>query len=94
MHGNGGFAGRPPDSSTRAPFRDSALQHGFAAAYTDTGHDRRAEPLATFAHNNLQKEIDKVSVNGRCTWRGHRVDSDENSETWVITSIHPVEVKK
>jgi hypothetical protein len=58
MHGNGGFAGRPPAS--RADIRHQALQNGFATAYTNTGHDAGREPLATFAHNNLQKVIDYV----------------------------------
>lgn len=35
-----------------------AVANGFAAASTDTGRDARAEPLATFAHDNLAKEID------------------------------------
>ena len=58
MYGNGGFAGTSPDSEGRARTRESALLNGFATAYTDTGHDRRFEPLATFAYNNLQMEID------------------------------------
>ncbi len=58
MHGNGGFAGLPPGNPNRARIRDRALQHGFATAYTDTGHDGRVEPLGTFAYNNRQKEID------------------------------------
>ncbi len=56
MYGNGGFAGGAP--STKAEFRDQALRHGFATAYTNTGHDSRQEPLATFAYNNLQKTVD------------------------------------
>ncbi len=58
MHGNGGYAGTPPDEPNRVNIKKQALRHGFATAYTNTGHDRRVEPLATFAHNNLQKEID------------------------------------
>jgi feruloyl esterase len=56
MHGNGGFAGGHP--STKADHRNNALRHGFATANTNTGHDSRREPLASFAHNNLQKTID------------------------------------
>ena len=56
MHGNGGFAGRPP--SSRANVRKRALQNGFATAYTNTGHDSQREPGASFAYNNLQKTID------------------------------------
>ena len=58
MYGNGGYAGTPPETPNKARQRDKGLRHGFATAYTDTGHDRRVEPLATFAHDNLQKEID------------------------------------
>ncbi len=56
MYGNGGFAGSPP--SARAAVRDRALRNGFATAYTNTGHDARTEPGATFAHDNLQKTLD------------------------------------
>ena len=58
MHGNGGYAGGPPDSDGTIQTAGRALAHGFATAYTDTGHDRRVEPLGTFARNNLGKEID------------------------------------
>ena len=58
MHGNGGFAGLPPEAPQRAAARREALRYGFASAYTDTGHDSRVEPLATFAHDNLAKVID------------------------------------
>ncbi len=58
MHGNGGFAGRPPDSPGVENRRDQALKRGFATAYTNTGHDRQREPLATFAYNEVEKTID------------------------------------
>ena len=58
MHGNGGFAGTSPGAPQRVAARGAALRHGFATAYTDTGHDSRVEPLATFAHDNLAKVID------------------------------------
>jgi feruloyl esterase len=57
MFGNGGFAGEPFDADGRVLHRNSALQHGFAVAATNTGHDLAAEPLATFA-TNRQKLID------------------------------------
>jgi hypothetical protein len=56
MHGNGGFAGGHP--SSKADHRNRALQNGFATANTNTGHDSRTEPGASFAYNNLQKTID------------------------------------
>ena len=58
MSGNGGFAGTPPNAPNRVRSARHALSHGFAATYTDTGHDSTVEPLASFALNNLQKEID------------------------------------
>ena len=58
MHGNGGYAGNPPDSAGTLRTAGQALARGFATAYTDTGHDSRVEPLGTFAHDNLGKEID------------------------------------
>lgn len=56
MYGNGGFAGNPP--SSRADVRDRALENRFATAYTNTGHDARQQPGASFAHDDLQKTID------------------------------------
>lgn len=58
MQGNGGYAGNAPDSEGTLVTAHRAVAHGFAAATTDTGHDSRVEPLATFAHNNRAKEID------------------------------------
>ena len=51
MRGNGGYAGRQPTKG----FENHA---GYAVAYTDTGHDAKVEPLATFAYNNRAAEID------------------------------------
>ncbi|MDA1093993.1 MAG: tannase/feruloyl esterase family alpha/beta hydrolase [Acidobacteria bacterium] len=58
MQGNGGYAGNAPDAEGTLRTAMRAVANGFAAASTDTGHDARAEPLATFAHDNLAKEID------------------------------------
>jgi feruloyl esterase len=58
MIGNGGHAGEGPDDPGRALQRASALQHGFAIATTNTGHDARKEPQATFVLSNPQKAID------------------------------------
>ncbi|HEX8485341.1 tannase/feruloyl esterase family alpha/beta hydrolase [Sphingomonas sp.] len=57
MTGNGGYGGQPVDTFY-AQYRDTAIRHGFATAATNTGHDARAEPDATFAARNLQKKID------------------------------------
>ena len=58
MQGNGGYAGNAPDAEGTLRTAMRAVSHGFAAASTDTGHDGRVEPLGTFAHDNLAKEID------------------------------------
>jgi hypothetical protein len=57
MYGNGGYAGEPVESLGRVTSRHAALRRGFAVASSDTGHDRVAEPLATFALNR-QKLLD------------------------------------
>jgi hypothetical protein len=58
MIGNGGFAGETPETLYRPLYRAAALRQGFTTATTNTGHDAREEPLASFAHHNLQKRID------------------------------------
>jgi hypothetical protein len=57
LTGNGGFAGDSLDSPQRLLLRSIAMRRGFAAAVTNTGHDGRDEPLATFAVNR-QKLLD------------------------------------
>jgi len=58
MIGNGGHAGEALDDAGRVAQRNGALQHGFAFAQTNTGHDSRKEPGATFVMSNPQKAID------------------------------------
>ena len=58
MHGNGGYAGESLDDEVGHLARLKAVRHGFAATFTNTGHDAATEPGGTWAHNNLQKEID------------------------------------
>ena len=58
MIGNGGHAGESLDDAARATQRSEALQRGFAFAQTNTGHDARQEPGATFVLSNPQKAID------------------------------------
>jgi feruloyl esterase len=58
MIGNGGHAGEALDDPGRAGQRNTALQLGFAFAQTNTGHDSRKEPGATFVMSNPQKAID------------------------------------
>jgi hypothetical protein len=58
MIGNGGHAGEALDDPGRVSQRDAALKVGFAVAQTNTGHDARKEPGATFVLSNPQKAID------------------------------------
>ena len=58
MHGNGGYAGESLDDAVGHLARLKAARYGFAAAFTNTGHDADTEPGGTWAHNNPQKEID------------------------------------
>jgi hypothetical protein len=58
MIGNGGHAGEAMDDPGRVSQRNAALQLGFAFAQTNTGHDARKEPGASFVMSNPQKAID------------------------------------
>jgi feruloyl esterase len=58
MIGNGGLAGQGPDDPRGAADRAAALEHGFAMASTNTGHDAAEEPGGTFVLSNPQKAID------------------------------------
>jgi feruloyl esterase len=58
MIGNGGHAGEALDNPGRVAQVRQALEHGFAVAQTNTGHDGRKEPGATFVLSNPQKAID------------------------------------
>ena len=58
MIGNGGHAGDSLDDPGRIAQRNGALQLGFAFAQTNTGHDARKEPGASFVLSTPQKAID------------------------------------
>jgi hypothetical protein len=58
MIGNGGHAGEDLENAARVSQRNAALQVGFAFAQTNTGHDSRKEPGATFVMSNPQKAVD------------------------------------
>ncbi len=58
MIGNGGHAGEAMDDPGRVAQRNAALQVGFAFAQTNTGHDARKEPGASFVLSNPEKAID------------------------------------
>lgn len=61
MFGNGGYAGENLTDASRQDTRNAALRQGFAVVQQNTGHDARAEPLGTFAENNLGKLVDYAS---------------------------------
>ncbi len=58
MIGNGGHAGEALDDPMRVSQITEALKVGFAVAQTNTGHDARKEPGASFVLSNPQKAID------------------------------------
>jgi feruloyl esterase len=58
MIGNGGHAGEALDDPGRVSQVRDALKVGFAVAQTNTGHDSRKEPGASFVMSNPQKAID------------------------------------
>jgi feruloyl esterase len=58
MIGNGGHAGESLDAPNRVSQRNAALEHGFAMASTNTGHDAAKEPGGSFVLSNPQKAID------------------------------------
>ncbi|MDQ2641330.1 MAG: tannase/feruloyl esterase family alpha/beta hydrolase [Pseudomonadota bacterium] len=58
MIGNGGHAGESLEDPGRTSQRDAALALGFAFAQTNTGHDSRREPGATFVLSDPRKAVD------------------------------------
>ena len=58
MIGNGGHAGQAVDDPMQVAQVKEALKRGFAIALTDTGHDSKKEPGASFVMSNPQKAID------------------------------------
>jgi hypothetical protein len=58
MIGNGGHAGESLNDPMRVSQINEALRVGFAVAQTNTGHDSRKEPGASFVMSNPQKAID------------------------------------
>jgi hypothetical protein len=43
------------------------------------------------ANSNLSKYLKNINIGDTVTWRGERVSADQNSETWLISSIDKVE---
>ena len=54
MRGGGGYAGQQPVKGRIDPLHNQ----GYVTASTDTGHDAARFPLASFAYNNRDGEID------------------------------------
>jgi len=52
MQGNGGFAGEALDAPERIANRNLALQNGFVAMQTNTGHDTPGQPVGAWAANH------------------------------------------
>jgi feruloyl esterase len=61
MFGNGGYAGENLAEASRQDTRNAALRQGFAVVQQNSGHDARAQPLGSFAENNLGKLVDYAS---------------------------------
>ena len=61
MFGNGGYAGENLAEASRQETRNAALREGFAVAQQNSGHDARAQPLGSFAENDLGKLVDYAS---------------------------------
>jgi feruloyl esterase len=58
MFGNGGYAGEDLAAPTRQALSANAMKAGFLTAQTNTGHDARTEPLATFATASYARTVD------------------------------------
>jgi len=58
MHGNGGDAGESLDHAPFHRLRMNAVRNGFAAAFTNTGHDAATEPVKVWARNDPAREAD------------------------------------
>jgi feruloyl esterase len=58
VHGNGGYGGQSVHGSYGVAARARAVSLGFAAAFTNLGHDAGRSPGATWAHDNREAEID------------------------------------
>lgn len=58
MHGNGGFAGESLDAPLGHRARMKAVRLGFAATFTNTGHDAASAPAGQWANDALASEVD------------------------------------
>ena len=57
VHGNGGYGGESIHETFGLATRISALGHGFAAAFTNLGHDAQSFDGARWAYNDREAEI-------------------------------------
>jgi hypothetical protein len=58
VHGNGAYGGHSVTGSYGLLDRQQALKHGFVTAFSNLGHDKKAEPGGSWAFNAIDKEID------------------------------------
>ena len=58
LHGNGGYGGESVHGRHGLAIRQQALELGFAAGFTNLGHDAEKMPAATWANDNREAEID------------------------------------
>ena len=93
MHGNGDYAGESLDHETGHLARLRAVRHGFIAAFTNTGHDAASEPGGTWAHNNLQKEIDfgyrAVHLTAVVVKKLPRHTTEKRPGILILTAVRP-----
>ncbi|MHC5114578.1 MAG: hypothetical protein ACYTGP_09145 [Planctomycetota bacterium] len=54
------------------------------------GHDGNVI-ITLHTKHNLQDQMDDISVNQRAAWSGHRIETGDGWESWVIYAIHPVD---
>ncbi len=84
MIGNGGHAGESLEDPGRVSQGNAALQAGFAFAQTNTGHDARKEPGASFVMSNPQKAIDYAyrAVNLTAVTAKHITEAYYQKDIW------------
>lgn len=58
IHGNGNDGGESVHGHYGRDIRNTAVRHGFVASFSNMGHDRASFKGSSWAHNNLQRELD------------------------------------
>ena len=66
------------------------LQHAAAQPHQVIhGHDGNVI-FTLRTKTNLTRELKNINIGDTITWRGERVSADQNSETWLISSIDKI----